>query len=308
MAQLIKLQDYTSRYESNIYQYPAQYIRLKKENWNKMKHLYEQGMLQQPQEPVESSWNHEEKKQGWKKFFQKEEKQSLTNEEMEKEVNDDLPQTMEELKKYFLDGLFPFQLKWASTTLREKSFVDRSYKEDDRLKYFLQRFPDTYFLMYHPIVVLRQAEMEALPILISPHGIEIIYYMEGQVNGIVEPNSENSWFVEQGDVRSKVLSPLFALQRTESFVKSVWKAYDLNFPVQKVVLAPDLFVKESQEPYSTRYIGRERYEAWLHEKRKLVSPLKHDQLKAADALLKHCQTTSFKRPEWDEDPKEFMEE
>ncbi len=35
MAQLIKLQDYISRYEWDTYRYPTQYIRQKKEQWQR---------------------------------------------------------------------------------------------------------------------------------------------------------------------------------------------------------------------------------------------------------------------------------
>ncbi|KHF29248.1 hypothetical protein LR68_02036 [Anoxybacillus sp. BCO1] len=34
MGQLIKLQDYISRYELDIYHYPSEFIRLKKSNGN----------------------------------------------------------------------------------------------------------------------------------------------------------------------------------------------------------------------------------------------------------------------------------
>ncbi|MEW9677703.1 hypothetical protein ABRT01_16220 [Lentibacillus sp. L22] len=54
------------------------------------------------------------------------------------------------------------------------------------------------------------------------------------------------------------------------------------------------------------YISRyERYQSWFSEKRSLVSPMKNQQLKAAHALLKHCQTTSVKRPEWEEETEAF---
>ncbi|TGB00696.1 NERD domain-containing protein [Halobacillus salinus] len=304
MAQLIKLQDYISRYESNIYQYPTQYIRLKKENWNKMMSLYEQGKLEEP-ELEEESVAEEEKPSKWKRLLQKrEEKEAEPPHDLKEEES--IPQSIEELKKYFLDGLYPFQMKWASTTLREKSFVDHAYKDDERLKYFLQRIPDTYFLMYDPIVILRQAEMEALPILIGPQGLEIIYYLDIPGGEGVDPASDKSWFVEQNGVRKKILNPMFALNRTESFIKSVWNAYGLDFPVRKVVLAPELSFHHHQEPYMTSYIDLAKYDAWLQEKRQVASPLKHNQLRAADSLLKHCQTTSFKRPEWDED-QGFME-
>ncbi|WP_413229413.1 hypothetical protein [Heyndrickxia sporothermodurans] len=37
MGQLIKLQDYISRYEMDPFRYPAQYVRLKKQQWQKLK-------------------------------------------------------------------------------------------------------------------------------------------------------------------------------------------------------------------------------------------------------------------------------
>src|SRR5699024_11549297 len=36
VAQLIKLRDYISRYELDIYRYPSQYIRLKRDRWEKL--------------------------------------------------------------------------------------------------------------------------------------------------------------------------------------------------------------------------------------------------------------------------------
>ena len=41
MAQLVKLQDYISRYEWNPYHYPAQFIRLKRQNWKKLQEQWE---------------------------------------------------------------------------------------------------------------------------------------------------------------------------------------------------------------------------------------------------------------------------
>ncbi|MBA2173284.1 NERD domain-containing protein [Halobacillus locisalis] len=308
MAQLIKLQDYISRYESNIYQYPSKYIRLKQEHWKKMKSLFDQGLLEQSStEEAPEEEGHLYKKSGWKRLFRTHSDDAQPQPPVSRKDNVQLPKTIDQLKKYFLDGLFPFQLKWASTTLREKSFVHQSYKEDERLKFYLQRFPDTYFLMYRPVVVMKRAEMEALPILIGPYGIEIIYEMDLPGADEVEPTSEKSWYMEKDGVRTKMLSPVLALNRTETFIKSVWNAYGLSFPVQKVVLAPNLSFKHRQEPYMTTFVDRERYDTWLQERRQYVSPLKHEQLKAAEALLKHCQTTSFKRPEWDSD-EEFMED
>lgn len=45
MAQLIKMQDYISRYEQDIYRYPTQFARLKKQQWDKLKAAYNAGEL-----------------------------------------------------------------------------------------------------------------------------------------------------------------------------------------------------------------------------------------------------------------------
>ena len=47
MAQLIKLQDYVSRYEQDIYRYPSQFIKLKNQQWDKLKAAYLAGELEQ---------------------------------------------------------------------------------------------------------------------------------------------------------------------------------------------------------------------------------------------------------------------
>ena len=46
MGQLIKLQDYISRYEQDIYRYPTQFVRLKKQQWSKLHEAFLSGTLQ----------------------------------------------------------------------------------------------------------------------------------------------------------------------------------------------------------------------------------------------------------------------
>ncbi|WP_054753276.1 hypothetical protein [Piscibacillus salipiscarius] len=42
MGQLVKLQDYISRYETDIYKYPGQFIRLKKDQYERLVARWEQ--------------------------------------------------------------------------------------------------------------------------------------------------------------------------------------------------------------------------------------------------------------------------
>ena len=69
-------------------------------------------------------------------------------------------------------------MKWATSTLMEKSFIDKKYYYDERLKYFLQRFPDTYLVLYQPFFKLKKATIEVETILISPTEVWCISFVE----------------------------------------------------------------------------------------------------------------------------------
>ncbi|UFT98153.1 NERD domain-containing protein [Radiobacillus kanasensis] len=297
MTQLVKLQDYVSRYERDIFHYPGQFIRLKKENWKRLLEQWEEQRypvsdIEEEAEPFEadrSIWN----------LFKRREKDE---EELEMEVvKPKLPQKESMLKQYFLDQLLPFQLKWASTTVNEMSFLDRGYQDDFVLKYFLQRFPDTFLLFYQPIFQIKNSFIEGEIILVTPLGIDIITLLETDSSVTFIAGDDRTWLKEHNQVQTKVLSPMLELNRTEKLVRSMIKAHELDFPITKIVLSRTNMIEADQEPYQTKFIGKNEHEDWLQDKRSLVSPLKHIQLKACDVLLRHCATNSYKRPEWKEE-------
>lgn len=295
MAQLIKLQNYITRYEWDIYRYPSQFIRYKQDNWKKLLNLWNNPELLSTLSDIEE----EQKKPSKWNLFQRKKEQ----EEVEATKHDVmLPNTEEELKHYFLNQLIPFQFKWATSTISNVSFVAPKYYKDELLHYFLKRFPDTYFVMYYPVFEIRKAPVEGEIILISPLGIEIIYVLEENQNTMITASDDRSWVLENGVKSKKQLSPIFALKRTEKIVKGILDKYDISFPVHKVVLSRTNIINFLKEPYHTRIIGKHEYDQWFQQKRSLNSPLKSVQLKAAEALLKHCQSSYVKRPEWlDED-------
>ncbi|GGB27041.1 hypothetical protein GCM10011409_00420 [Lentibacillus populi] len=293
MAQLIKLNDYISRYEWNMYRYPSQFTRLKQENWKKLHTLWETQQnsllsIEQDRELAKSTFSK------WKAILKRE---PVAEEPGETE----LPKTEQELKQYFLDKLLPLQLKWASSTVTDLSFMDQSFGDDETLKYFLQRFPDTYLVMYHPIFTIKKAPVEGEIIFISPIGIEVIYVLEEDDATRIYALEERMWMGESNRKQRKIVSPLFALKRTEQIIKSILKKQDIDFPVKKVVLSRTNRIIAESKPYHTNIIGKREYNQWFTEKRNLVSPLKNRQLKAAEALLAYCQSVSVKRPEWEEE-------
>lgn len=312
IAQLIKLQDYITRYEWDTYRYPTQYIRLKKENWEK---LYDAWAL--PAEPEEEVLEDEleaESRSFVSKLIGRFSKQKVESEVLSEGNGNqevvDLPKTELELKQQFLDNLLNFQMKWATSTVTHSSFVDRSYYQDPLLKYLLQRFPDTYLLMYFPVFEIKNAPIESEIIMITPIGIEIIHFIELEDATMIMASDERSWHVESRENERKVLNPTISLKRTEKLLKSILAAEGIDFAIRKTVLSRTNNIVFATPPFNTQIIGKADYDVWFQEKRKLASPLKSSQIKTAEALLKYCQSTAVRRPEWEEEsePAKKMED
>ncbi|WP_318263950.1 hypothetical protein [Peribacillus simplex] len=131
MAQLIKMQDYISRYEQDIYHYPTQFARLKKQQWDKLKAAYNAGELDRLySEHTESDTQvkldspPEDSKRLFKKvkgIFRRTGKQESGAEElpMPNQIEDPnvfslrfpfRPASLDELKQNFLNQLLRFQM------------------------------------------------------------------------------------------------------------------------------------------------------------------------------------------------------
>lgn len=297
MAQLIKLKDYISRYELDIYRYPSQYIRLKRDRWQK---LYQTWLTDHESEPVIIEEETTDTLLSKLNIFRRKHTEDHKEDEiMIEEPKVQLPDSESELKRYFLNELFPFQLKWATSSLSHVSHMDQKFNYDKDLEYFLKRFPDNYFVMYYPVFNIKKAPVDAEIILINPVEIEVIYLFNDYPDGTVIISDDRTWTIEKDGEEKKVLSPIHALKRTEQLVNSILKKNDIYFRTKKTVLAKENLVIFQQKPFNTQIIGKREYEDWFQAKRKLDSPLKSDQLKATDQLLKFCLTSSVKRPEWD---------
>ncbi|MFC4403611.1 NERD domain-containing protein [Gracilibacillus xinjiangensis] len=293
MAQLIKLKNYISRYERDIYHYPSQFSRLKIENWNRLKALW----IKQ-QENVEIVHKEVEVKEEskWRSIFKRQKEPELDE---IKEEQSHLPSTELELKHFFLDRLLMFQLKWASTTISEMSFLDKDYKRDTLLKYLLQRLPDNFLLLYFPIFTLKNHLVDGEVILISPLEIEVITVFEKPAGKEIIANDDRVWYMEENNIQSKVLSPVISLKRTEKIIQSILKKHELDFPIIRTILSRENNIKYKSEPFRINYIGKSEHEEWIKQKQNLKSPLKHSQLKVANVILQNCETTAFARPEWE---------
>jgi len=300
MAQLIKLKDYISRYELDIYRYPSQYIRLKSEKWNKLYQSWTNGLNgnndendnqeQSQKESLLSKWN----------LFRKKKMQ-----EPEIDPVEELPVNEKDLRVHFLNQLYPFQLKWATSSLSYVSFMDQQFNYDKNLKYFLQRFPDNYLLMYYPIFNIKKAPIDGEIILISPLQINIIHLLDDYADANIIVSDERTWIAEKDSQQSRFLSPIHALKRTEQLINSILKQKDISYSVKKTVIAKNNNLILQQVPYNIEMVGNYEYDKWFKNMRELDTPLKSQQLKVAGQLLDFCMTSSVKRPEWEEGQDDF---
>ncbi|MEH7886047.1 NERD domain-containing protein [Bacillus sp. JJ1609] len=321
MAQLIKLQDYVSRYAQDIYLYPSRFVRLKKKQWEGVKEKWENGPIQpeevnsygQPEEltntilqKIKSIVRQSDTPQSEPKQYSPvglDDDQETMIDDHEVEMISKI-KTIEGLKQHFLDQLMPFQLKWASSTLTEKSFIAKEFTNDSTLKFVLQRFPDTFLILYKPIFLLKKAPVETELIMITPGATICISLIEAEENAVFVGSKDRFWIKMTKNKETKILNPLTALNRTEKIVKTLFDLHAVELPVQKLLLSRNGFIDYPLAPYGVQLIEKRNFDEWFTALRGMKSPLKHMQLKAAQVLLQYCQTTSIRRHEWESSPRQ----
>lgn len=325
MAQLVKIQDYISRYQIDLARYPTQFVRLKKSQWDRIKRQWELG------EDI-SEWQHIDNESEADNFEEKERfsfikkiftgRQKEAAEDVEDiEISNELissedtipeeettltfepkivyaPQSIHELKRMFIDQFFHFQMKWASSTLREKSYVDPRFMRDSLLRTLLQTLPDNFLLFYYPILQIRKAPIELDVVLMSPTECICITVLEADNQAVYVGGSDRFWMKKVGTKDSKVLNPTINLARMESVLSQLFKEENIDMPIRKVVLTRNGYFDYPGSPYGIRFVDRRNYGEWMEHLRKASSPMKHMQIRAAQAILNTVQTTSFNRDIW----------
>lgn len=315
MAQIIKLYDYISRYEIDVYRYPSQFIRLKRLQWEKITQAWENNMFHTMMKVSEQTITKQEETK--RRFFDKIINRFSKEEEQPKEVkplisdsvlDDDelqfefttIPRTEEDLKHLFLDYIFRFQIRWASSTIREKSSVDKSIYRDQLLPYFAKRFPDQYLLLYRPVFKLKNAPVELDIILIGTAEVYCITFVEQQNDTVFIGSKEKFWTMRKGEDRKKILNPLLSLNRTSTVVQKLITSNQIDLTVKKLVISRNGYIDYPFAPYDITILDKRKYDEWFQRLRQTSAPLKHTQLKGAQVLLSHCLTNSYYRKEWNE--------
>ncbi|WP_437177553.1 NERD domain-containing protein [Heyndrickxia camelliae] len=316
LAQLIKLQDYVSRYEQDVYRYPTQYLRLKKQQWEKLKEAWETNSLEFSQEWEEIEENKTGILNKMAKIFKKEDKTEVENKTEEK-VDTTLsfapllsykPETEVDLKQLYLDQLYSFQLKWASSTIYEQSDVHPKYYYDERLRTFLQRFPDNGLLLYEPILLLKKAPIEMEIIFIAPMEVWCLTFLEEEKDAVFLGSNDRFWLKRSNQKEKKVLNPMISLNRMSKIVQQIFLHHHVDLPIKKAIICRNGYIDFKEKPYDLSILEKRAYPKWFEQMRHTHAPLKHMQLKAAKTLLDYCQTASFRRLEWEEENTGVCEE
>lgn len=329
MAQLIKLQDYISRYEIDLARYPTQFIRLKQNQWERIKYQWQTGETIERWEHIEEEVQEEKKKSLFQKLFpfkkdvpeeeqEDIEKVTISNEwavEGDSHQEEDTtlnfepnlvytPKTLEELKKMFIDQFFHFQMKWASSTLREKSYVDPKFMRDTLLRSMLLTLPDNYLVFYYPILRVKKAPIELDIIIMTPTECLCITVLEQESQAVYIANSERFWLKKDGKNEKKVLSPLIQLNRMEKVVEQIFHQNNIELPIRKVLLTRNGYIDYPGTMYGISFVDKRKFPEWMEQLKHSVSPMKHMQIRGAQAILNTVQTTSFHRDIWNTENKE----
>ena len=327
MAQLIKLQDYISRYQVGLNRYPTQFVRVKKSQWERIKQQWELGKEIPKWEHIEEF--QEEKSSKRFSFINKFLRRKPANEEDLEQVNvsDELisndedeaddefdllfepnivyhPQNLEDLKKMFLNQFFHFQIKWASSTLREKSYVDPKFLRDSFLRNVLQRLPDNYLVFYYPIVQVKKAPVELDIIILTPTDCLCITLVEYENQAVYLGNGERFWTKKVGKTDKKILNPMIQLNRMESILSNLFSQGNIDMPIRKILLSRNGFFDYPGTAFNVKFIDKREFPNWMQGLRRSPSPMKHMQIQAAQAILNHVQTTSYNRDIWNTEKKE----
>ncbi|MFO3787329.1 hypothetical protein ACKOKD_00895 [Bacillus mojavensis] len=302
MAQIIKIYDYISRYELDPYHYMNQFIRLKKERWLSLleaaerQHEERQANAEQP-EPMQKrkKFSLKRKKEEIEADIQEERHQWF---EEEDDLNVRLPKSRMALASFYKRHLYEFQLKWASSTLSEMSNLSNQVKQDRILLFLAQQLPDSYFIMYKPVLKIQQAAVELSIVIISPLDIYCVSFIDAEEDSVYIGSKHRFWEKKTGSQTESVLNPALSLFRTGSVVSKIVKEKGADIPVSKLLLSRTSYIDYPEPPYGLEIVDKRGLAEWMEKQKKNTAPIKHHQLKAAKAMLSYCLSDSYRRQEW----------
>ncbi|WP_088005552.1 NERD domain-containing protein [Indiicoccus explosivorum] len=304
MAQLIKLQDCVSRYADDLNRYPSQFIRLKREQWLKAKkRLADAGTEEGDGGGAAAESGKLSRFPRWAGWRQQrgalsddEPEAEAASEESDEQFVPDFvyePDTEAELKKMFADQLFYFQLKWASSAMSEQSVVHSKYYRDTLLRELLRSLPDSYLMLYRPVLQLKNAPVELDIVLIGPSFCCCVTAVEDEEDAVFSGGTGRFWQKRSQFSEQRFLSPLISLDRTEAVVSRILRQRGIELPVRKVLLSRTGFFDITSPLYGVEVTDKRGAPEWFRKMSAMGGPFKRAQFQAAEALLSTAVTVSY---------------
>lgn len=289
-----------SRYQYDIFRYQSHFSRLKKERWERLRLAWSSSLITEQTPPLlsgkkkESIFNHLP--------FLKGKKDLLSSADLPT-VKTDLTQlkTLDELKQTFYQELFHFQLRWASSTILEKSTLDPNYRKDSTLKWLCKTFPDNYLVLYKPTLMYPKAVIQFDILLISPTDVWCLVILESTKKNIYQTESERYWTELNGDQKKKIINPILSLNRMYTIVSKIMQDSDQVMNIKKNVITKEGYIDINKGPNQIEFIDQRSINTWVEKMRNNSSPLKTGQLKFSQNLLQCCQTVASKRREFQQE-------
>lgn len=293
MAQLIKLSDYVSRYEIDIYRYPSRYVRLKKERWQRLKQDWEarkkRGKMPFWHSPTRFEVSQMKQKfNSWRRSITRHADEDMAGLSFEEQRD----KTFDDLKRAFKDELFRFQINWASSTISEVSRVKKSYYYDGFLRFLTQELPDTVFIMYQPVCYLKKAPIDMDVVLITPFEIWLIRHLKGNEQTIFDRESDRRWEKQVKDQKALFMSPLIDLRRNKQVIEHLLQEMDTDMPIRQAVISMEGYIDMSPKSTRINLFDRRNLHEFKEKMLKSTAPIKSHQLKMADILLANSMTVS----------------
>ncbi|WP_026690720.1 hypothetical protein [Alteribacter aurantiacus] len=310
MAQLVKLTNCISRYESDVYRYSSRFNRLKTDRWDRLKMDWgkrkHERKIYEYEEIVNSSFGIEgEDRAVWKKwipFLKKKQEGSIAPKEDEsffphlrKPIS-----SIEALKKAYLEELYSFQLTWATSTIHEKSYLNRDLKYDPFLAMLVKSLPDTYMLFYKPVIAIRRAEVEMEVMIVTPTEMWLIHCLGGDDHTIYKPFNDRYWTKDRKPSEERIVHPHIPIKRMKSVIYEVFQKEGMTYPIKTAVVAKDSYIDMPRVDTKVSMIDKRTFPGWYEKLKRHKSPIKHQQLKVTEVLLNHCTTESHPREQSDD--------
>lgn len=297
VAHIIRISDYTSRYQTDIQRYSSQFTRMKKERWHYMQESWKREFAETIRLEYEDLSESSAIAEVWSKAVNKVRNWTTGIHEQKNEKEREY-EAFQQTKQVFRNETFEKQLLWAGIPdedpLNQEMIID--WKHDEWLKQLGIELPDNCFLFYKPVLYVKKAEIELDTILITPTEIICLTCLDGEELSVFEVSSDRYWIEYVNQERRKRLSPIPALERMERVIGNILSQHDRSMPIRSVVIATNSIIDHRTIGMKVDFLDKRTFSDW---KLKLVQsnvPLKHQQVKACETLLQYCENRESIEP------------